>query len=74
MEWMPIETAPKHEYCLVYVPQPHWFYEPEPFVFQAWWGGDRWMITTDGNGAWVKPTHWMPLPSPPQTQAQAPQP
>lgn len=30
------------------------------------WGGDYWLSSDDGYGAYITPTHWMPLPPPPQ--------
>jgi hypothetical protein len=73
--WQPIETAPKDEDVdvLLYVPGEralsigHW--EPEAYatpgdedshIPEGWWGHLLWPV--DG----PQPTHWMPLPAPPQ--------
>lgn len=65
MKWEPIDTAPKDGQCLVWV-------ETED-------GGDVMRLTRDERGVWIydhepiycaafymNPTHWMPLPAPPQ--------
>ena len=62
-DWQPIETAPKDERVLL---TNGWFvasgaYEPWPvdgFIFHR--------ETDDDCGIDPDPTHWMPLPEPPQ--------
>jgi len=60
MEWQPIETASKGtlESILVYSTEG---------VEIAWWSGlhQQW-LTPEGKDVWDTPTHWMPLPNPPQ--------
>lgn len=75
MTWQPIDTAPKNEPVLVY---GLWAGEingqdKEPGIYIAkfngrsdyegyWWSCQD----TDAYAAWVKPTHWQPLPEPPK--------
>lgn len=65
-EWQPIETAPKDQRWLLFGgPKGRVPYVGRWFV----WAG-----LNAENGFWqshcieVKPTHWMPLPDPPQEQ------
>lgn len=76
MEWQPIETCPLHTPVLLFVP-PHgdtegrvyWGHEAleysEDFTKITGTG----FITEDHNGNYsdfpIAPTHWMPLPEPP---------
>ena len=73
MEWQPIETAPKDKVILAYRPDAHDWGKVAP----AKWDDQRhhkkpqpfWSIwlrigSTTESRAWV-PTHWMPLPDPP---------
>lgn len=75
-EWLPIESAPKDgSRVLVY---GQWAGETNGLqdgkdVYVAEFSGrsdyhDFWWscVGTDGYAAWVKPTHWMPLPAPPK--------
>lgn len=67
MEWQPIETAPKDDETLVLLwaapaPASHdggmdvgWWYYPK----------ERWNAQ-HGGSLNFRPTHWMPLPEPPQ--------
>ena len=65
--WRPIETAPKDQHILV-----HWR-EP-PFMGQyeiGWFSGDdgSWFFGFDSQIEVMEdPTHWMPLPEPPETE------
>ena len=75
-EWQPIESAPKeivvsygkHDYGPYILVYPV-FGEP---ARARWWqtsiggGGSNFLL--DGGNA-VQPTHWMPLPAPPNTGA-----
>lgn len=62
-EWQPIETAPKDGSRLLAYSKG-WDHEQKDQEI-AWWnessGLFRWQ-----SGTIVKPTHWMPLPSPPE--------
>jgi hypothetical protein len=64
-EWQPIETAPKdREEILVGVQSDQHF-----FRYVAYWTGDAWTVWGDMDATRsVKPTHWMPLPSPPSVE------
>lgn len=72
MEWQPIETAPKDRDVWLFGLAEIW-HGSTPFECQAQGGWDpeewRWMTTTfDDRGQilWIAPTHWMPLPAPPE--------
>ena len=61
VEWQPIESAPKKEWCLVTAPNiPHDKVYIALFseVNGCWWQDD---LRTRVNA----PTHWQPLPQPP---------
>jgi hypothetical protein len=64
-EWQPIKTAPKDRTIIVlgaYYPKTDIWGDP----WACWWG--------PGAGEWMRwphkhpPTHWMPLPEPPEAQ------
>lgn len=74
-DWQPIETAPKDDLILLYG-----LLDPHPNERQLYSGLDRptrvtayWDSIDEAwspmggtwTGPWFKPTHWMPLPSPP---------
>lgn len=69
-EWQPIETAPMDGTPILCVVKG--IYEPtgEPFHPDvAHWDGDEWTGTNcevDNERNTYQPTHWMPLPEPPQ--------
>jgi hypothetical protein len=79
MKWQPIETAPKDgRRCLIYVPRQPTASDPSEFtVYVASYvggreSGDVWFTMLRGKKAThgediYKPTHWMPLPPPPET-------
>jgi hypothetical protein len=71
MEWSPIETAPKTSDVLLW--WPHWSNRPTI----GYWKFDRWMAENalqDSVGfLGPQPTHWMPLPAPPELQAASDQ-
>lgn len=56
--WQPIETAPKDGTHML-------MYRKSTGIDEAWWKGDGW----GGRSWWYpqsdQPTHWMPLPEPP---------
>lgn len=61
-EWQPIETAPKDgTRILMFHPRD----DGDVNIRMAWWVVDRF----GGHGwsfpSWSGPTHWMPLPEPP---------
>lgn len=64
MEWQPIETVPRDRSNVI-VAQ---FFEGEWWIAVAWF--DQW------DGSWVEsnigfdcePSHWMPLPKPPEVK------
>lgn len=69
--WQPIESAPRDGPVLLFTPGRR-----KP-VFEAWWAQDYeggpgyWMtpIAPSGRGYTILahvPTHWMPLPAPPE--------
>lgn len=76
-EWQPIETAPKDGTMVVL----HWDWEPLTVV--GYFGAstnqppgddperETWRVHWDEatlDGGFDEPTHWMPLPSPPNPQ------
>jgi len=58
MSWKPIDTAPKGEEVLVYVPRRMGalFVNAKNATGAQWWGR---------NVGALSPTHWQPLPEPP---------
>lgn len=63
MEWQPIETAPEDEFVLVWCPD---FYCYEYGI--AVLGGEEghWLTYEGDYELESAPTHWMPLPKPPE--------
>lgn len=67
MEWQPIETAPKDRTMFVVrgfnvEVRKDYHYDTDPYCVWA---------TGDGFERWphpFKPTHWMPLPAPPESK------
>jgi hypothetical protein len=70
MTWQPIDTAPNDENVLVFVP-------PDDDEGSGIMGVARFHRYARGDGGWwqwdseywpvdISPTHWMPLPEPPQ--------
>lgn len=58
--WQPIETAPKDEPVLVVEDQ---------WITVAWWFENKHMSGWDQGDTIVdNPTHWMPLPEPPESE------
>jgi hypothetical protein len=60
MEWQPIETAPR-DGKRVLVWHRHWYAPSTGQWYGDWWG----LVYAVGPFA-SQPTHWMPLPSPPE--------
>lgn len=80
MSWQPIETAPKSDdICkpikvLVYGIRDGELsgWDDEPTVWKAYWCDGSWYVSGgDYYAAWVRsPTHWMPLPEPPNVSRE----
>lgn len=73
MEWKPIETAPKvrGEKILTWGRIPEsWGYTTEEWLISvSQWCGNGWASQAGSPfGNSFQPTHWMPLPAPPETQ------
>jgi hypothetical protein len=67
--WRDIDSAPRDwSDVLVYSPD-HSGFNCEG-VFSAFYDTDiqKWFTPTPGENMPLKPTHWMPLPPPPETQ------
>jgi hypothetical protein len=70
-EWQPIESAPFNESVLIFIPSSEHY---GPGIWRAirvnMGTGIRWHATTIAMGRDLSgeclPTHWMPLPEPPQ--------
>jgi hypothetical protein len=59
-QWQPIETASKDgTRVLVYNPSDRW-------VVTAWHDEKGWTACDSMGGRRINPTHWMPLPAPPE--------
>jgi hypothetical protein len=70
MKWRPIETAPKDESrFLAYFPDAPEWYDYSVICWSArstqWWGCSP---AAAGIIDQYDPTHWMPLPEPPETE------
>lgn len=65
MGWRPIETAPKDKRVLVWSGQELYAarWAKNPYTNDEAWIVAEW--GEDGDQALVRPTHWMPLPEPP---------
>lgn len=64
-EWQPIETAPKDgTYVLLFGEHSRACRERNRQLTARWDGRD-WESADDGYGIYLKPTHWMPLPTAP---------
>lgn len=73
-EWLPIESAPKDgTFIILYAshnepPVSIGYYEDDGELWagaasQVWW-----MVEADIMPSACRPTHWMPLPKPPEAQ------
>lgn len=70
--WRPIKTAPVNEYVLAFFPEAaeasrimigaHLLGEDEPLDFNEWYSQHE----SASRPFDVEPTHWMPLPGPPE--------
>lgn len=64
--WQPIETAPKDGTWVLSTTAGIHPFTHQPFVPDTvQWNGGRWNNGLSQHG--YEPTHWMPLPSPPET-------
>ncbi len=68
--WQPIETAPKDGTpILIFSAERCTSCPPKTAgMGTAYWCGGYWGITNQFYPLRHKPTHWMPLPEPPQTR------
>lgn len=76
--WQPIETAPKDgKPVLLYVPKQPFSDQEDPFPFEL----EVTLVGAYYDAAWrlaaydafrYSPTHWMPLPPPPQETLDTP--
>lgn len=68
--WMPIETAPKDQLILVYTPDARWRGAKGVTFGYAHsdYNGHKEVISLDGvaGPTGFRPTHWQPLPTPPE--------
>lgn len=75
--WRPIATAPRGESVLCYWPPVQrndiWY---AAYIGEAWRKFGNWFKGRDGYGAPTselnEPTHWMPLPAPPERTGAEP--
>lgn len=79
--WQPIETAPINESVLVYIPNAEHYGEG---IYRAIWIESSWLMNGKKPRHWqttgwhhgrdvcgdTQPTHWMPLPEPPESQTE----
>ena len=63
MKWQPIETAPKDgtEVLVVRVSEEY----DTPWANVCSYFAGRWMVNAQGDQE-MQPTHWMPIPEPPE--------
>lgn len=75
-EWRPIETAPRNTFVLLYVPSGvdnmAIQYRGALITSGYWDNIDREWCPTGATwrGPFIKPTHWMHLPPPPQDESR----
>ena len=75
--WRPIETAPRDgRTVLAYFPAQAGHAARQDVIAVYWtgWGGGRWETAWSGAKLNAKPSHWMPLPDPPQMRDPAREP
>jgi hypothetical protein len=65
-EWQPIETAPRDGHDILITNRGHGMLVRIAFWDEAFGVGGRWSTWPGRNPALYEPTHWMPLPEPPQ--------
>ena len=71
-DWQPIETAPKNKHLLFFGQQEHSQNDSVtykgPMIFSGYWDemDESWCARgSTWEGPFFNPTHWMPLPEPP---------
>lgn len=62
--WQPIETAPKDAKQILATWADSW--PNSPHVEAVYYFGGVWYYAYDGDAHNRPPTHWMPLPAPPE--------
>lgn len=77
MQWQPIETAPKDADILLSCPRigvvrGRWQDDQYAKRPRPYWTNDRERLLGIASVRGDQPTHWMPLPEPPNTAAPAP--
>ena len=78
-KWLPIDTAPKSEFCGQILTFRNYDGTEESFQAKCghrghWFQTSFYSTTFDLWAGWpisVQPTHWMPLPAPPQASVTA---
>lgn len=68
MRWEPIITAPKDGSAVLgYFPSRRGYLARQDVVPILWteWGCGNWQSSTSGHQMSDSPTHWMPIPEPP---------
>lgn len=65
MEWQTMETAPKHFTIRLLLAVTD--YQDRPAICVGWWSEDyaEWETYDIGGRTDIQPTHWQPLPPPP---------
>lgn len=61
-DWKTIDSAPRGESLLLYVPFPYGIYH----VVGVWAADDECWVDSYNHDDIADPTHWMPLPDPPE--------
>jgi hypothetical protein len=64
MTWRPIETAPKDGTFIL-----AWFEEAQQHLL-LWWFANHWRFKGNDTIPLMDPTHWMPLPEPPDVSRE----
>lgn len=82
LEWLPIDTAPKDGSAFLaygrHTDSPesaqrgvkagdHWW----AIILWDVWREPAWVFAKDGTSTWSQPTHWLPLPAPPESGCSA---
>lgn len=60
-EWRPIKTAPRDGRSILAT----WIKDPL-HIEAVEWSESHWSYSYDGDTPTYQPTHWMPLPEPPE--------